>query len=287
MKFLAYFGHLNIDVLIHVDSIPREGSVNVKDLSQRFGGTAGNFAMIAKRMNIPFDVYSAIGMKTHTEYYHKLMEMGINTDHIERYENESGPICYIASDGKKQVAFMHQGPIERWEPAIKDEYEFVHFSTGPKYLELAKSTRSKIVFDPSQEIGKYSAEELIEFYERSYISIFNEHEFKVFREKTGIKPTKNITIVTSGEMGSHLYAEGKKIDFPAIPSNGDTVGAGDSFRAGIYLAIYLHRSIERGMIYGTIIAHHAIDEGIQNFSIGIDDLERESENYRRMFLTKK
>ncbi|MCY0851176.1 MAG: nucleoside kinase [Thermoplasma acidophilum] len=283
MRFLAYFGHLNIDVLISVDSIPREGSVNVKDLRPRFGGTAGNFAIVAQKFRIPFDLYSAVGMKTHREYLAMIESMGINTGHVEKFEDESGPICYIATDGKKQVAFMHQGAMEKWKPQLADEYEYVHFSTGPNYLDMAKSIRSKIIFDPSQEIHKYSKDELKKFHEISYMSIFNDHEYRVFREMTGLSSPKVTTIVTNGERGSSLFMDGKKYDFPAIPSSGDTVGAGDSFRAGLYLALYNRRSIEKGMIYGTIIAHHVIDDGIENFSLNMEDLERETENYRRMF----
>ncbi|KAA8923126.1 carbohydrate kinase family protein [Thermoplasma sp.] len=286
MKFLAYFGHLNIDVLMSVDTIPREGSVNVRDLKQRFGGTAGNFAMIARRIGVPFDVYSVIGMRTHRDYYAMIEGMGIATEHIERFDDENGPICYIATDGKRQVAFMHQGPMEKWRPNLAEDYEYVHFSTGPNYLDLARNTHAKIVFDPSQEIGKYSSEELREFYDLSYISIFNDHEYRLFREKTGIATAKNITIVTSGEKGSTLFMDGRKQDFPAIPSSGDTVGAGDSFRAGIYLALFSHRSLEKGMIYGTVIAHHVIDDGIEGFTMDSDELEKEAENYRRMFMKR-
>jgi len=283
MKFLAYFGHINIDVLISVDSIPREGSVNVKDLKQRFGGTAGNFAMIAQRLRIPFDVYSAVGMKTHRDYLAMIDGMGIDTGHVEKFGDESGPICYIATDGKRQVAFMHQGPMEKWKPQLTDEYEYVHFSTGPNYLAIARNIRSRIIFDPSQEIHRYSGDELREFHELSYMSIFNEHEYRVFREMTGLSSPKTTTIVTNGERGSSLFMDGKRYDFPAIPSSGDTVGAGDSFRTGLYLALYNRRSMEKAMIYGTIIAHHVIDDGIENFSLSLEDLERETENYRGMF----
>ncbi|BAB60151.1 2-dehydro-3-deoxyglucokinase [Thermoplasma volcanium GSS1] len=282
MAFLAYFGHLNIDVRILVENLPKEGSVNAKNVEEKYGGTAGNFAIVSKKLGLDFDIYSAVGSKTHSGYLSFLKDSGIGIDHI-KVTDEYGPICYIASDTKKQVAYMYQGPMLNWSPRLESHYEYIHLSTGPKYTGLIENKESKLVFDPSQEIWKFSGEELKRFYEASYISFFNGNEMKVFREATGLKSFDRIVIETVGPRGSILYKDSTKKVFPALPSSGDTIGAGDAFRAGFYYALFRKKSIETAMVYGTIAAHHMIEDGIDGFSLDANSIEQESQVYKKTF----
>ncbi|WP_075056419.1 hypothetical protein [Thermogymnomonas acidicola] len=42
------------------------------------------------------------------------------------------PVCTIASDGKKQVAYIYQGGMANWHPGtVKVGEAYLHFTTGP------------------------------------------------------------------------------------------------------------------------------------------------------------
>ncbi|MGC8608905.1 MAG: carbohydrate kinase family protein [Thermoplasmata archaeon] len=275
MKFLAYLGHINIDVIMNVGHIPEEGSVNVDKYIERYGGTAGNFAIVSSKLKFPFDIYSSVSLSTHSAYLEFLKKSGTEVDHISVSNDDYGPICYIASDGTKQVAFVYQGPMIRWNPEIKDDYMYIHLSTGPKYTEIVRKKKGNFIFDPSQEIYKFSADELIYFYENAYISMFNEKEFSIFLKKTRITRPEKMVIVTRGSDGVTLFEDGKAHNFAAIESTGDTVGAGDAFRSGFYYGLYRGNDAIRSIFFGIVAAHHLIEDG--NISIKIDPETIESE----------
>ncbi len=279
MKFLAYFGHINIDIIMNVARIPDEGSVNVKEYRQRYGGTAGNFAIVASKLGFPFDIYSAVSSMTHSSYIDYMKKSGINTDFLTVSDNDYGPVCYIASDGSKQVAFIYQGPMETWKPGIKDDYTYIHLGTGPKYNDLIRIKGPNFIFDPSQEIYKFSADELRYFYENSYLSMFNEKEFSIFMKKTRIEKPEKPIIVTRGSQGVTVFESGRANNFPAIESHGDTVGAGDAFRAGFYYGLYRKYDVMRSVFSGTVAAHHLIEEGNTGIKIDQEIIEKETKEY--------
>lgn len=273
-RFLAYFGHINIDVTLKVPNIPREGSVDVSADTQVNGGTLGNFCYVASKLGLQFDPYAAVAMSTHDKYIQELKALDLDIQHIEVFDNARGPTCYIASDGSRQAAFISQGPMNEWKPSETFDhsqgYEYVHFSTGPskEYLKLAKKSGiSRVVFDPSQEIYKYSEHELDEFISLSSMVLCNEVEsdtvFPFLRDDHG-----KIVIVTRGSKGVELYHSGQQFIFSTIRRENtyDTIGAGDAFRAGLYAGLYRRMPIQEAVKAAIVTASLAVLKPIPQFS---------------------
>ncbi len=291
-RFLAYFGHVNIDISLRVGSLPTSGSVKVDGVSENFGGTAGNFALVSSRLGFPFDLYSAVSRRTHESYLKKLEEMGVRTDHILVDSGLSGPMCYLVSDGLDQIAYVVQGPMESWKPSFgfkPGEYEYVHLSTGPasEYLRIAERAhgRSKVVFDPSQELSyNYDRNSVLEMLAYTDLFIGNSHEMDVLRDKFGIVLQDLMqmgvqVIVTHGKDGSTFYSGEEEFTVPSFNAGTprDTTGAGDSFRAGLYLGLSRKMQMKKSLAIGSVVAAHAITGRIMDFTPDIPLILRESD----------
>ena len=287
MKFLAFFGHLNIDVQMSVPRLPEYGeSVNVKSLSENFAGTAGNFAFIANSLGLNFDLYSAVSKNTHSGFIKILKERNINIDNIKIFNNEMGPICYLPSDGNEQIAYMYQGPFYKWKPSKYfeyDNYKYLHIGTGPadEYIKIVnKNIKSKVIFDPGQEIWYiYNGEKAIKIIDKSYMIMMNNNEFNyllkiINKTRDDLLDKVKYIIVTQGSNGTVLYSHNREKHFPSINTEEvyDTIGAGDSFRAGFYSGIFNNYSIEDSIIIGNITASYAIRNKIIDFNMSSDKI---------------
>ncbi len=302
MKFLAFFGHLNIDVRISVPRLPKYGeSVNVKSLSENFAGTAGNFAFVAKSLGLKFDLYSAVSKNTHSKFIKVLRERNINTDNIEMFDNEMGPICYLPSDGNEQIAYMYQGPFYKWEPSKYfeyDNYRYIHIGTGPaeEYIKIVnKNTESKVVFDPGQEIWYiYNSEKATKIIDKSYMIMMNNNEFNhllkmINKTRDELLEKVKYIIVTQGSNGTVLYSDNQEKHFPSINTEEiyDTIGAGDSFRAGFYSSMVNNYSIEDSIITGNITASYAIRNKIIDFNMSYDKILNKLDEFKNEIYNKK
>lgn len=263
-SFLAYFGHLNIDTVLRVKKLARKGTQRIISKRVVFGGTAGNFAMASLHMGFPFNIYSAVAASTHTEYIYALRNMKINTSGIKIDEYSYGPECYIIDTGKDQVAYMNQGPMDGWSeesliPLMK-KFAYVHVSTGPPefYLKILKgSDDSRKVYDPGQEIFyNYSKKQVIEMATIADILIFNENEYGHARGMIQNLEKKKTIIITKGANGADLLQEGVKEWIPGFKADriSGTVGAGDVFRSGFYLGLYLGMEMKDSVRLGNAAA---------------------------------
>lgn len=298
-KFLAFFGHINIDVKIRVGDVNLPGSQKAETVEELFGGTAGNFAMIAARLNFPFDLYSSVSSSTHRRYIDHLSNMGVDVSKIDIREGFSGPVCYIITDGERQRAFMHQGPIENWKASEGfngDNYLWINLGTGPadEYMKIAERSRlDSVVFDPGQELSyRYDDGSSNFMVKNSSMFIVNSDEFSILKERlsrSGLTPeaVSKRFIVTRGSAGVELYNKGETIKFRSMktPAVYDTVGAGDAFRAGLYFGIYKKYDLADAVVLGIITASEAIKKPVMEFSMTPEQLTESFERNRDSLLS--
>ncbi len=287
MKFLAFFGHLNIDMSISVNSLPKPGEAQgITNLKEEFAGTAGNFAYVANSLGLEFDLYSVVGESTHAQYLEQLKKFRISVEHVNVIHDKMGPICYIPSDGREQMAYMFQGPMDIWEPSkyfSYNNYKYLNIGTGPvkQYIKIVEKERiANITFDPGQEIWyTYSKENARYMVDHSQMIIMNKKEFGHLEEMIDIddkgisRIVKNI-VITEGANGAILMENGIYSRIPGFPSEHikDTVGAGDSFRAGLYTALYHGMDIKSAIMFGNITASRAIENSISQFHLTFHDV---------------
>jgi 6-phosphofructokinase 1/ribokinase len=285
-KFLAYTGHLNIDVILKVDEINNNITLPVDEVTESFGGTAGNFAMIASKLGIPFRLYSIISLKSHKDYMNKLKSLNVDLSGVKSVNDSFGPICYAVNDGKNQKYFLAEGPMKIEPYEILDEkYKFLHLGTGNPELNEQMVEGSKydfLSFDPSQEVFfKYNKDRLNYFLDKCHLIMGNRDEINFIFNKANVElksyaSMKHKVIMTDGENGTILYSNGiKKISpYQVINEGGNTLGAGDSFRAGFYLGLKNNLSVEDSVKCGNVASFIVVKHGFKNFNIEPDDLLR-------------
>jgi sugar/nucleoside kinase (ribokinase family) len=288
---LAFFGHVNIDIILVTPEIHSHGSSEVTAVREQWGGTAGNFAIVASRLGVSFDIYGAVSRSTHGRYLDYLQSLGIDLSTLNISDDTVGPVCYVITNRSDQLYYMHQGPMGNWKPSVSDlkktDYDVVHFSTGPldRYATIAKNVNSSITFDPGQEINyRYSRDDIESMLELSRIMILNDYEMSLMTKILGktqdevIGSCKSV-IVTEGKRGVTIYDNGEIMHVNSIPVEyvKDTVGAGDSFRAGLYFGLQRNYNLFDSVMFGQISASRSIATGIMDFDLNADKMLAEFE----------
>lgn len=267
MPYLLYFGHVNIDTILRVRDLPERGeSREVVEIKERTGGTAYNTYKSLRALGVPAHIFTVVG-KDFREELEGIIIRG-----------EITPRCWIVTDGREQTAFVYQGlwkkkdalniPRER----LRD-YEILHFSTGNPhfYLKVAREAKKmgiKIGFDPSQEIHYiYNQEIFRELLELADYFFCNENEYEKAEKWADDILKKKTVIRTEGEDGASLYLpERGWSHYPAEEVRvEDTTGAGDSFRAGFYAALYRGKSLEECVKYGNKVAGKVVSSSISYY----------------------
>ena len=274
--FLAYAGHINIDIVLQVDHLTDDITNKVSSVEEQFGGTAGNFSMVASSLKIPFLIYSTVSGRSHGKYLEYMKGRGIDSSGITVTEDSFGPVCYAVNDGLKQKYYMAEGPMANaLYKKLDDHYTYLHLSTGDPSSNLDLSERGnfeKLVFDPSQEVFyKYRMADMDKFLKKADFIMGNDNEIQHIFKTTGISmedivSTGTVIIETKGHSGTMIYGK-KEIIVPSMVVDGkiNTLGAGDSFRAGFYFGLYRNLSLVESVACGNVVAGMAVSSGVRNF----------------------
>ncbi len=104
--------------------------------------------------------------------------------------------------------------------------------------------RIPFMFDPSQQVLRLDADFLRQGIERAHILVCNEYEFELICKKTGMDQSAilahvEVLIVTLGDQGSVIYAEGEEHRVPIVPIAriAEPTGVGDAYRGGLLKGI--------------------------------------------------
>lgn len=116
-----------------------------------------------------------------------------------------------------------------------------------KYPAECKALGIPYIYDPSQQVVRLDSEALREGVEGADILIVNDYEYELLKERTGMSDTdicatvKHAVIVTRGEQGSLIWADGEEISVPVVPPQQalDPTGVGDAYRAGLIKGLAL------------------------------------------------
>ena len=294
-RFLAFFGHFNIDVTIRVPFLPKKGSVNVISENEAFGGTAGNFSIVAAHLGIPFVSVSAVSRRSHSDFLRYLKELKVDLTDIVVHEDSFGPVCYSVSDGEEQVYYVNQGPMsipftkglnEDW-----NSFQYLHFGTGPPedYLDILKNSHGNVkVFDPGQEISyRYTNRIILDFIKASDITFLNSNELEMVISITGVEKEElfdlgKVFIITKGTEGVEIRNRDRvtRVRSRKVSDVYDTIGAGDAFRAGFYMGLNENFDYTNAAVIGDIVASEAIRKPIPKFNLAHDDVIKIFENER-------
>ena len=253
MNNICILGSINMDMVVEVDKIPKNGeTVLAKSLDYNPGGKGANQAVAARRIDKGVTLLGSLG---DDEYGNRilddLLQEGVNTEHIKIVEDKTGlAIINVDSRGENNIVVVPGANREVDVEYVVENRRVIGDSdilisqleipidAVEEAFKIAKNNKTKTILNPAP------ARELSdELFLNTDIIIPNETETEIL---TGIYPdteenmikaakillykgVKNV-IITLGAKGSFFmngdeYKHIEALDVEVV----DTTAAGDSF----------------------------------------------------------
>lgn len=278
MGKIVVIGSLNMDLVIDVDELPKKGETIIgKEFIQIPGGKGANQAVAMGRLKGQVSMVGKIGEDSFGDsLIYSLKNSGVNTDFIMKANTSTG-IALITVDRKgENTIVVSPGANYLLDKAYIDEAEGVIQScdivvtqleipmdTVEYVLKKAKSMGKYTILDPAP--GRILPEEIIENVD---LLTPNERELEILSgmdiedEEDIMKASRKLMdlgakelIITLGEKGAiHINLDGvEKYEAYCVKAV-DTTGAGDSFNAGITVALSQGKSIKESIPFAQKVA---------------------------------
>ncbi len=248
MVFQDHFKHHILPDKIHMLNV----SFLVPEMRREFGGCAGNIAYNLKLLGGEPVVMATVGSDFGV-YAERLDTLGISRESIRSLPDAYTAQAFITTDlADNQITAFHPGAMN-----------FSHANDASKARDIGlgivapdgrdgmlnhcrefHAAGIPFVFDPGQGMPLFSGDELLEMVELADYMALNDYEAELLQTRTGrtldaLADQVKCLVVTRGEAGSRLYADGQQIDIPVVPARAvvDPTGCGDAFRAGLLYGI--------------------------------------------------
>lgn len=270
----------------------------VNSLKKVRGGTAPNIAYSLALIGQKPEVLGTVGGDF--EDYRKWLESnGVGTGLIRVKEEDFTASCFINTDlsnhqiiGFYPGAMAYDTQISMLDVPMDDVSIVVVAPTEPaamvRWCDELQRIGVPYLYDSGMQIPRMTANELVPGIMGARIVIFNEYEYEMMLNKTGLTEEEildkvEIIVVTLGEKGSMLQNRTKKVHVPAAKPVRviDPTGAGDAYRAGLLKGYLEGAGLEQMGRYASITAVFAVEhKGATEHSYTIDEFyNRYEENY--------
>lgn len=268
MKKVLVIGSTVVDVIIHLDHLPRTAEdVNVTDQAMSMGGCAYNVSEQLRHFGVPYTLFSPVGTGAYGDFVRAHLAAQGAASPIPTPDRDNGCCyCFVEKGGERTFVSCHGAEYAfypEWFDALDvSEYSAAYLCgleveepTGVHILDfLERNPQLTVCFAPGPRIGDLQPERLARLYALHPLLHLNEEEALIgaerltggaaadFREAAGIlrKRTGNTVIVTLGPDGC-WYDDGSAAGHVpgAMAAVVDTIGAGDA-HAGAATAL-LHK----------------------------------------------
>ncbi len=250
-------------------------SFEVKSLTERFGGTAGNIAYSLSLLG-EHPIILATAGKDFDQYAAWLKDHGLPLDGIEIVDEEFTAGAYITTDSvDNQFTGFNPG-------AMKYPTRFSLESAEPKqtigiispgntgdmltYSRQYKKFDIPYIFDPGQQIIVLPHDHLSEIITGSKLLISNSYELEMIIKATGLEKNQILgltgaLITTLGEDGSMVYSRNDETKIAAVEPDrvSDPTGAGDAYRSGLLKGLVTGKDLAVSAAIGATCASFAIE----------------------------
>jgi adenosine kinase len=229
----------------------------------------------------------ATGGRDATDYRSWLEKEGVDVSLLALEEDVFTASFFVSTDlDQNQIATFYAGAMARasrlsFHDVDRSQLALVLISPNDpgamaRYAEECRELRVPFVYDPSQQVARLSAEELLAGLEGADVLIGNDYEFGVLEKKTGLSESGllarvPVVVLTHGEEGStiHVRGEGEHVlgvsttyRIPAARVRAealDPTGVGDAFRAGLFAARLRGLSWDLAGKVGSVAAVYALE----------------------------
>ncbi len=292
--FLSVYGHVTIDQIITVENFPEIGKTeDVTSSTTVLGGTGTNIAMTAARLGCPTAICAFVGDDFPQAYQDEMGRSGLIMDEFVRVHGCDSYMALVFKDSSLlQKVLFYQGPQgfpDRFGIRLDknaSESRHVHFCTGQPsyYLSLMEGLHgASIALDPAQESHRiWNGENLPLALGFAGTLFCNEIEGKSLAGYMGKEDVLDLptgmVVCTMSERGSVARIGDEVFRIPAVkPARFvDATGAGDSYRAGYYAALYRGYSAPEALTIAASVSSFVVEKtgALSNTPAWDDALER-------------
>jgi adenosine kinase len=249
----------------------------VDTMAKRRGGVAPNIAYTLALLGERPLVMGTVG-RDFGEYRAWLEAQGVDTSPIVEIPDLFTASFFVNTDlDNNQIATFYSGAMAHAGDLSIAEHaggcaDLVIISPDdPRAMvqraEECTSLGIPYIYDPSQQIIRLTAEELVAGIRDAYVLIVNEYESHMILEKTGWTEAELLAqagtlIVTLGERGSHLWIGDEEVHIPVVPPVriADPTGVGDAFRGGLLRGYSLGLPWEMAGRMGSLAAAYVLEQ---------------------------
>ncbi len=242
---------------------------------KRNGGTGANIAWNVALLGSKPLLVGNIGPDG-LPYKDILKQRGIDVTNVEVKETAmtATGICCTDRQGH-QIWFFYRGAdaVGNWPdlPDAKDvDYAIIgarHHPCMLEALEWCHAHNIPSLFDPGQEILRFTPDELHKAIGLSTGIIMNEFEWGIFGKRVGMSALEvaqktGYLIVTRGEGGHSIYTKEGTQTYPRCNCDKpvDPTGAGDAFRAGLICGLTNGWTMEQASKLGAALASLVVEQ---------------------------
>ncbi len=254
------------------------------------GGVATNIAYNLALLGERPRIMATVG-QDFAEYRAWLEANNVDTRAIIAIPDDYTASFFVSTDrSQNQIAMFYTGAMAHAcelsfkEHALGEPIDLVVISPNDpcamvQYVRECKELHLPYIYDPSQQIIRLSGAELAEGVRGSTMTIVNEYEFEMLKNKTDwndqrVAAETGTLIVTCGERGSEIRMGLECIDIPIVlpRRQADPTGVGDAYRAGVIKGYLKHLPWQTIGQMGALAATYVLEEhGTQNHHYTLEE----------------
>ncbi len=261
----------------------------VDSMRKERGGCAANIAYSLALLGERPTMMATVG-QDFGDYRAWLEKNGVDTSATVTVDDEFTSSFFVNTDlENNQIASFYIGAMGRadslsFHSLEADAIQIAIISPNApaamvKYAQECQELGIPYIYDPSQQIVRLSAGELLGAMQGARLLIVNGYEFGLIKSKTGLSDEgmlsqAEVTIVTQGEEGSSIYAGGQRLSIPVVAPDVlvEPTGVGDAYRAGVIKGMlrgYRWETVGRmGALAATYVLEH---HGTQNHHYSLQE----------------
>src|SRR5436190_4824319 len=201
----------------------------VDSMDKRRGGCGPNIAYTLALLG-ERPLLMATAGEDFAEYRQWLEAAGIDTSLVRQVPGKFCASFFCSTDqDNNQIASFYTGAMAHaGELSFRTVHDCGLAIISPndpgamvQYAEECRTLGIKFVFEPGQQCARMSGDELRDGVSGAAIVIVNDYELELLRQKTGLSEDDILTIaktliVTRGENGSTVFADGRRADVAAV-----------------------------------------------------------------------
>jgi adenosine kinase len=194
----------------------------VESMTRQRGGTAPNIAYTLALLGGRPSVMGTVG-EDFGDYRAWLEAQGVDCSAVKLIPGTFTASFFANTDrANAQIASFYPGAMR-------------------KFVRECKELKLRYVYDPSQQLARMTnPAEVGEDVHGAWMLTVNDYEFGLIEKMTGWTETTaqqhvEVLVITRGDKGATIYAEGVRIDVSVVPAERivDPTGVGDAFRGGL------------------------------------------------------